>query len=53
MNAYPDTSFLCSLYRKGLILNVATAVHLRAKAFLTFDDRQRRLACHAGLEVPL
>ncbi len=35
------------------ILHVATAVHLGAKEFLTFDDRQRRLAKHAGLRVPL
>jgi predicted nucleic acid-binding protein len=35
------------------ILHVATAVHLRAAAFLTFDERQRRLARHAGLKVPL
>jgi len=35
------------------ILHVATAVHLGAQAFLTFDDRQRSLARYAGLKVPL
>ena len=34
------------------ILHVATAVHLGADVFLTFDDRQRALAEHAGLMVP-
>ncbi len=33
------------------IFHVATAVHLGAKKFLTFDSRQRALALHAGLEV--
>ena len=32
--------------------HVATAVHLGAKRFLTFDGRQRALALHAGLKVP-
>ncbi len=35
------------------ILHVATAIHLGAKEFLTFDDRQRTLAQHAGLKIPL
>jgi predicted nucleic acid-binding protein len=35
------------------ILHVATAVHLGAKTFLTFDERQRKLARYAGLKVPL
>jgi hypothetical protein len=34
------------------ILHVATAVHLGAKEFLTFDGRQKKLARHAGLTVP-
>lgn len=34
------------------IFHVATAVHLGASRFLTFDVRQRALAIHAGLEVP-
>lgn len=34
------------------ILHVATAVHLGAEKFLTFDARQRALATHAGLTVP-
>lgn len=33
------------------IFHVATAVHLGARKFITFDDRQRALARHAGLEV--
>lgn len=35
------------------ILHVATAVHLGAKTFLTFDARQRALARHLGLKTPL
>lgn len=35
------------------ILHVATAVHLGAQEFLTFDERQRKLAAYAGLGVPL
>jgi len=35
------------------VLHVATAVHLGADEFLTFDARQRELAEHAGLHVPL
>jgi predicted nucleic acid-binding protein len=35
------------------ILHVATAVHLRATDFLTFDPRQGRLARAAGLRTPL
>lgn len=35
------------------LLHVATAVHLGAQDFLTFDDRQRVLAAHVGLNVPL
>ena len=35
------------------IMHVATAVHLGAKQFLTFDSRQRQLAKYAGLRVPL
>ena len=34
------------------ILHVATAVHLRASEFLTFDGRQKKIARHAGLKVP-
>ncbi len=34
------------------IFHVATAVHLGASRFLTFDARQRSLALSAGLEVP-
>ena len=34
------------------IFHVATAVHLGAEKFLTFDARQKILAGQAGLEVP-
>ena len=34
------------------VLHVATAVHLGAKEFLTFDARQKKLAEAAGLNVP-
>jgi len=33
------------------IFHVATAVHLGARRFLTFDGRQQALARHVGLEV--
>jgi predicted nucleic acid-binding protein len=33
------------------IFHIATAIHLGAKRFLTFDSRQHALAIHAGLEV--
>ena len=35
------------------IFHVATAIHLGATHFLTFDDRQCKLARHAGLTVPV
>ena len=34
------------------IFHVATAVHLGAEKFLTFDARQKTLAGQAGLEIP-
>lgn len=34
------------------VLHVATAIHLGARDFLTFDEHQRQLALHAGLIVP-
>jgi predicted nucleic acid-binding protein len=34
------------------ILHVATAIHLRADTFLTFDARQKKLAKAVGLTVP-
>ena len=33
------------------ILHVATALHLAARDFLTFDSKQRRLAAMEGLQV--
>ncbi len=33
------------------IFHVATAVHLGARRFLTFDARQQALARHAGLDL--
>jgi predicted nucleic acid-binding protein len=38
-------------YRSFDILHVATALHLAAKEFLTFDQRQRKLATAEGLSV--
>lgn len=35
------------------VLHVATAVHLGAKEFLSFDARQKKLAKAAGLRTPL
>lgn len=35
------------------VLHVATAVHLGAKQFLSFDARQKKLARAAGLKTPL
>lgn len=35
------------------ILHLATAVHLGAKEFLTFDQRQKKLAQAVGLKTPL
>lgn len=35
------------------ILHIATAVHLGAKTFLTFDANQKLLAETEGLEVPI
>ncbi len=35
------------------VLHVATALHLDAKEFLTFDGRQKKLAQAEGLKVPL
>ena len=38
-------------YRALDALHVATALHLKAKEFLTFDERQRKLAIAEGLTV--
>src|SRR5690606_37846361 len=40
-------------HRLADLLHVATAIHLGAKEFLTFDGNQRRLATAEGLAVPL
>ena len=42
---------LSSGYRAFDILHVATALHLRARQFLTFDARQRKLATAEKLKV--
>ncbi len=34
------------------ILHVASALSIQADRFLTLDDRQSKLAAHAGLEIP-
>lgn len=38
-------------YRSFDLLHVATALHLAAKEFLTFDEKQCKLAAAAGLTV--
>jgi predicted nucleic acid-binding protein len=38
-------------HRLADILHVATALHLGMEGFLTFDDRQRKLAAAVGLVV--
>ena len=38
-------------YRAFDVLHVATALHLSAREFLSFDDRQRKLAKAEGLTV--
>jgi hypothetical protein len=40
-------------YRGFDVLHVATALHLGAMEFLTFDARQKQLAIAEGLQVPL
>ena len=48
---------LSNTYTKGEghrafdVMHVATALHLRARVFLSFDDRQRKLAKAVGLKV--
>jgi predicted nucleic acid-binding protein len=39
-------------YRGFDLLHVATALHLGAREFLTFDAKQKQLAVAEGLEVP-
>ena len=46
-NAYTKTEG----HRAFDVLHVATALHLGAKEFLSFDDRQRKLARAEGLKV--
>jgi predicted nucleic acid-binding protein len=38
-------------HRSFDLLHVAAALHLSARAFLSFDDRQRSLAAKSGLKV--
>jgi len=40
-------------HRLADILHVATAIHLGAELFLTFDANQKKLAQAEGMEVPL
>ena len=40
-------------HRMTDILHVATALHLGAEEFLTFDTNQKRLASASGMKVPL
>lgn len=52
-SAYSDMYTICNGHRSLDILHVATAVHLGAKKFLTFDARQKILAKNVGLKLPL
>jgi predicted nucleic acid-binding protein len=49
---YSDLYTIRGGHRSLDILHVATAVHLGAKQFLTFDARQKTLAQTAGMTVP-
>lgn len=49
---YSDLYTSRSGHRSLELLHVATAIHLRAKKFLTFDARQKALAKFVGLKVP-
>ena len=40
-------------HRLADILHVATAIHLGAEEFLTFDSKQKRLAEAEGMTVPV
>ncbi|OYV06399.1 MAG: hypothetical protein CFE26_06540 [Verrucomicrobiales bacterium VVV1] len=40
-------------HRLADLLHVATALHLGAESFLTFDDQQRKLAAEEGMDVPV
>jgi predicted nucleic acid-binding protein len=40
-------------HRLADILHVATALHLAAEQFLTFDGKQRKLAAAEGMIVPV
>lgn len=48
-----QTHTMLSGYRTLDIMHVATAKHLSAKEFLTFDGRQKKLAKTVGLKTPL
>lgn len=48
-----STHTLTGGHRAFDILHVATALHLRATSFLTFDDNQRKLAVAEGMNVPI
>ena len=49
---YSDLHTVRGGHRSLDLLHVATAVHLGARKFLTFDARQRALATNVGLKVP-
>lgn len=40
-------------HRLADLLHVATALHLGAESFLTFDQQQRKLAAAEGMDVPV
>lgn len=51
MIAYPDTSFLCALYRRQD--NSEQALAYRQTMTLSFDANQNQLAAAEGLATPL
>lgn len=57
MTCFPDTSFLCSLYRLQIYSPVAIAWNEQLEdplpVFLTFDSNQKKLAEAEGMDVPV
>jgi predicted nucleic acid-binding protein len=53
LNRLRHAHTLADGHRLADILHVATALHLGAMEFLTFDSNQKKLAEREGLVVPL
>lgn len=51
--SYSELHTMRNGHRSLDVLHLATAVHLGARAFLTFDARQRQLAGMIGIRTPL